>query len=291
MVFRTDLAVESAGALKEKQEGVEVTETKENGCTITRIKITNEQAAEKLSKPCGNYITVEMPSISDSIDGDNTYLELVGNQLSQILPKGPVLVAGLGNRDITPDALGPKTVEQVLATRHINGELARVTGLDGLRPVAVAAPGVLGTTGIETAEMLEALINKLNPSSLVVIDALAARSLDRLGKTVQITDGGIAPGEGVGNRRPCLSKNTMGIPVIAVGVPTVVDGLTLAADLLGAEEAEKEELRHISRQPPLTVTVREVDLLISRAARMLAMAINVALNPRFTPQEYLQLVC
>lgn len=293
MIFRTDLALEAQESLEGMPNGVEVNEEKRGKCQVTRIRVRTGEAAQKLDKAIGTYVTLEMPPISDHIDGRDEYLLLAAEELRALLPKeGLVLAAGLGNRDITPDALGPLAAEQMLATRHIQGELARVTGLEGLRPVAIAAPGVLGNTGFEAAELLRALVAELKPAALVVIDALASRSLRRLGCTVQLADGGISPGAGVNNARPLISLDTMGVPVISMGVPTVVDAATLAADLLGGDEADSWKIREqiAPRGAQMVVTPREVDLLIGRAARLLAMAVNVALNPSLTVEEFDSLV-
>ena len=216
MEYRTDLALEYTEPTSQRVE-------KRKNCTITRIR---ENGAD--------YITLEVPAISDHIDSGDELLHQLRDELSALLPEtGLVLVAGLGNRAITPDALGPQTAEQVLATRHIHGEIARITGLDGLRPVAVVSTGVLGCTGVETRELLTALAREFRPSAVIAVDALAARSLGRLGCTIQLSTGGISPGSGVNNARPQLSRETLGVPVIGIGVPTVVDAGTLAADLLG----------------------------------------------------------
>ena len=247
---------------------------KRKNCTITRIR---ENGAY--------YITLEVPAISDHIDSGDELLHQLRDELSALLPEAwLVLVAGLGNRAITPDALGAQTAEQVLATRHIHGEIARITGLDGLRPVAVVSTGVLGCTGVETRELLTALAREFRPSAVIAVDALAARSLGRLGCTIQLSTGGISPGSGVNNARPQLSRETLGVPVIGIGVPTVVDAGTLAADLLG-RAAPKDKVS--PRGASMVVTPREIDLLITRAARMVAMAINTALNP--TPVSYTHL--
>ena len=239
----------------------------------------------KAVKPEGTYLTFDVPPFSDDFRDPAARIELIGKELASLLPqRGLILVAGLGNTEITPDNLGPKTAKGVLATRHITGELARSTGLDDLRPVAVLAPGVLGQTGIETGELLYSVTQKLRPAALIVVDALASRRLDRLGCTVQVSDTGISPGSGVGNARPKIDRQTMGVPVVSMGVPTVVDAMTLAADLLGREEAGMEE--EISpRGEPMVVTPREIDLLIDRAAKLVSMAINHALQPSFTLED------
>lgn len=291
MVFRTDLAIEERESLKGPLDGVDQQEEQLEDCKVTRIKIKTERAAKRLNKSRGNYITLEVPAISDHIDGENKYMLRVAEELKTLLPEeGLVLVAGLGNRNITPDALGPHASDLVLATRHIRGELARVTGLTGLRPVAVVSTGVLGNTGFEAAELLLGLVEYLRPSAVIAVDALASRNLSRLGCTVQLSDTGIAPGAGVNNARPQLDRETLGVPVISMGVPTVVDAATLAMDLFEGEEKEIMEEKLAPRGAQMVVTPREVDLLISRASKLIAMAMNLALNPCFTVEEINALV-
>ena len=291
MVFRTDLAIEERESLEGPLDGVEQQEEQLEDCKVTRIKIKTERAAKRLNKSRGNYITLEVPAISDHIDGENKYMLCVAEELKTLLPEeGLVLVAGLGNRNITPDALGPHASDLVLATRHIRGELARVTGLTGLRPVAVVSTGVLGNTGFEAAELLLGLVEYLRPSAIIAVDALASRNLSRLGCTVQLSDTGIAPGAGVNNARPQLDQETLGVPVISMGVPTVVDAATLAMDLFEGEEQETMEEKLTPRGAQMVVTPREIDLLISRASKLIAMAMNLALNPCFTVEEINALV-
>jgi len=288
MIFRTDLALEATDA--DEESGIHTIVETHGDCTVTRVEIL-QSASRRIGKPAGNYVTAEFPPFSDHVHDSDQYITLLSEELRSLLPDGPVLVAGLGNRDITPDALGPKAAARILATRHIRGELARVAGMEDLRDVSVLVPGVLGDTGIETAEALEIMVSRLNPACVIAIDALAARSLHRLGNTVQLSDAGIAPGSGIGNMRPTVSVETLGVPVIGVGVPTVVNGATFAADLLGADDHDRETLnRIIARTDNIMVTVREVDLLISRASYLVAMAVNIALNPGFTEDEYARLV-
>ena len=201
-------------------------------------------------------------------------INAVCDELIEFLPKGLVLVAGLGNTAITPDAIGPKAANGVLATRHIEGEIARSIGLDDMRPVAVISPGVLGQTGIETGEIIAGIAKLINPAAVIVIDALASRCLSRLGCTIQMSDTGICPGSGVGNARAEISKKTIGVPVISVGIPTVVDAVTLAQDLTG-HECEKTVN---PRGAKMIVTPQEIDLLVSRGASTVSMAINYALQ-------------
>lgn len=271
LIYRTDLALEKTEPQKQLRR-------EQDGCVVTRIE---ENGARS--------VTIEVNSISDHLDSDHGVLRLIVEELGGLLPKeGPVLVAGLGNRAITPDAIGPLTAEKVLATRHIQGEIARVSGLDGLRPVSVASPGVLGCTGIEAVELLIALVDKVKPAAVIAVDALAARSPARLGCTVQLSSGGISPGSGVGNARPRIDTATLGIPVVGMGIPTVVDAATLAADLLGGADAEAME-KVEPRGAPMMVTPREIDLIISRGARLLAMGINLTLNPGLSLEEFEEL--
>lgn len=290
MYFRTDLALElkEGGHAQLQQAPCETIE--KNRCIISRITVS-EAIAETGTAP-GEYVTIEMPSLSDELDENNQFLEVVADELSRFIPSdGDVLVAGLGNGDITPDALGIKVIEQILATRHVKGELARITGTDELRAVAAVSTDVLGNTGVETAEILQGLVRQIKPKCVIVIDAMAARSLGRLGKTIQLSNGGIAPGAGVGNRRPRIDEELLGVPVISIGVPTVVDAATVALDLLGGQELsedEKDKAREIVSPggTAMFVTPREIDLLIQRGARMIGMAINTSLNPCFSAEDF-----
>ena len=233
MERRTDLAVEQRELLGEDIKGADYSVEDSGGLHIERLIIHTERAGRLLKKPQGTYITIDLPPLTDNVRDTDERLIALGAEIRRLLPvNGLVLVAGLGNIEITPDALGPKTASRILATRHISGEIARSTGLDRLRAVAVMNTGVTGQTGIETGELLLGVIGRIRPSALIVVDALASRRLERLGCTVQISDTGISPGAGVGNHRARIDRDTMGVPVIAIGVPTVVDALTLAFDLL-----------------------------------------------------------
>lgn len=296
MNFRTDLVIEQREAKPgELPEGVTSEEATAGPAKITRIKVLNQKGEEALGKKIGSYITIELPPFTDSADEIDDRYMAISNEIKALLPKeGLVLVAGLGNMSITPDALGPKTTHKVLATRHIMGEIARSAGLEDLRSVCVLSPGVLGQTGIETSEILAGIVEKVKPAAVIVVDALASRRLARLGCTVQISDTGIHPGSGVGNKRAEISRETLGVPVIAIGVPTVVDAATLAADLAtdaGGDEKKAEELRKTvePRGATMMVTPREVDLLVDRASALIALSINKALHPTMTPEDLLAL--
>ena len=237
--------------------------------------------------PQGRYITVEVPAFRrNALEPDET-ADVIADELRALLPQeGAVLVAGLGNSEITPDALGPKFASQVLATRHISRELAESAGLGDLRPVVSLTPGVLGKTGIETGELLRGVVESVRPAAVLTVDALAARRLSRLGCTVQMSDTGVTPGAGVGNARAELSRNSLGVPVIAVGVPTVVDAATLVQDLT---QSPPEDV-FLQEGADMMITPREIDLVIERAARLLALAVNRALQPHLSAREILLLV-
>ena len=194
----------------------------------------------------------------------------------------------MGNEEITPDSLGPKTALKVLATRHIQGELARSSGLDRLRPVAVMNTGVTGQTGIETGEYILSVVKRIRPNAVVAIDALASRRLERLGTTLQISDAGISPGAGVGNHRTRINSETIGVPVISIGVPTVVDVRTLAGDLLTNIGESADDLPALTKD--MVVIPREIDLLTERASRLLGFALNAALQDRFKLSELVELM-
>ena len=294
MERRTDLAVEERELLGEDIKGVDYSAEVIEGLPIERLRILTPRAGQLLKKPVGTYVTVQLPPLTDNIRDTDSRVQALSAEIRRLLPvNGLVLVAGLGNVEITPDALGPKAVSKVLATRHIRGEIARSTGLDRLRAVAAVTTGVTGQTGIETGELLQGIIKNIRPSAMIAVDALASRRLERLGCTVQISDTGIAPGAGVGNRRVRIDRETMGIPVIAVGVPTVVDALTLAFDLLDIDN--ETEGMHLSRTMSpqgrsMVVTPKEVDLLIDRASHLISLSVNMALQTEIEPEDLLNLL-
>lgn len=282
MERRTDLAVEAHELAGGDLSGVEYTQQKEEDIEISKLIIKTHKASIKLKKEQGTYITIDIPSLTDNAIANENNIKIISREIARLLPvNGLVLVCGLGNKEITPDALGPKTVSRVLATRHITGEIARSTGLDKLRPVAVLSTGVTGQTGIETYEYIDSIVKKVRPTAVIVIDALASRRINRLGCTVQISDTGICPGAGVQNHRKKISADTLGIPVIAIGVPTVVDAVTLVVDMLNIDDGKtteqiKKELTPKDKQ--MVVTPKEIDLLIDRASRLVSMAINCSLH-------------
>lgn len=294
MQMRTDLAIEAKELAGDELSGVEQREETKGDMKITFTKITGEGAARLLNKSRGTYVTVELPSLSDNIKHTDKRVPEIGKIIKNLLPvNGLILVVGLGNKRITPDALGPLAAEKILATRHISGEIARSTGLDKLRPVAVVKTGVTGETGIETAEMISSIVKRIKPTAVITIDALVSKSLSRLGCTIQITDTGISPGAGVGNSRAAINYETLGVPVVAIGIPTVVDAATLAIDILNAEtEMQASQIaREVTpKGNKMVVTPGEIDLLCSRGAKLLAMGINCALQDKFSLEEIMEFV-
>ncbi len=273
MQIRTDLALEQREIAGDIPSGVLYNEETEGDIKITRISIENEQGEKALSKPKGKYITVEIPSLEFRAQNEKEIKKLSLEIEKLISKKGEALILGLGNKNITPDSLGPLVCEKVLATRHIRKELGESVGIKAARSVSVIAPGVLGQTGLESFEIIKGVAERAKPDFIIAVDALASRRLERLGKTVQIADSGISPGAGVGNKRSEISKNTLGIPVIAIGVPTVVDCETLVCDL-----TDNEKIKSQKNEKNMIVTPREIDILIQRASVLISSAINMALQ-------------
>lgn len=288
MRLRTDLAIEARELAGERIAGTEYRERSENGMRISRLEVKSLRASRVLGKDTGTYITIELPSLTDNFTETDERIKTIGGEIRRLLPvHGLILVAGLGNEGITPDSLGPKTGSRVMATRHITGEIARATGLDRLRPVAVMNTGVTGQTGIETGEYILSIVNRIRPNAVIAIDALASRRIERLGCTVQISDAGISPGAGVGNSRVSINRETIGVPVIAIGVPTVVDAQTFANDLTGGRPGEEFRLPNNRR---MIVIPDEIDLLTERAARLLAFSLNAAMQNEFELKELMELM-
>lgn len=298
MSIRTDLALEAAettakAAAGTLPKGVLVQEETLDGVSITTVTVTGEEGAAALGKAPGQYITVETGPFAAPRMTTEPEIAAMAKKLRSLLPpQGTILVVGLGNPHITPDDVGPRTADLILATRHLSEQAAETGGLPDFRPVAVLAPGVLAQTGVETGEVVASLCKSLAPAAVIVVDALAARSLSRLGATLQMADSGISPGSGVQNRRFALSRETLGVPVISMGVPTVVDATTLAHNLLRFPEGEEAELRglFLPEGEGMMVTPRDVDLLVERAAKVLSLTINKALQPDLTLEEITYLV-
>lgn len=287
MDFRTDLTIERQAIVNKELKGVSVKEFKNDECKTIVIDISTASAAKRLGKGIGRYITVEMNAFSDEAAVSDGRLEALVDSVRSLLPDsdGTVLVAGVGNSDMTADALGPETASKIFATRHIGDELRKQAGLhSSLRPVASISTGVLGKTGIESGEYIKSICGAIKPCCVITVDALASGSMSRLGTTVQMSDTGIAPGSGIGNCRKRIDEEYLGIPVIAVGVPTVVDSLALASEISGVS-SEKMNSKLSERCRGMIVTPKDIDLLVKNASYLIALAINCALQPSLSPKE------
>lgn len=274
MAVRTDLALELAEGRRVQQR----TQTME-GFSLHTVTVTESDT--DFGRPPGQYATL---SIRDLLRRETDAFPRACRAVAQILrqlapsnqdPRAPVLVIGLGNRAVTPDAIGPLCCQNVLATRHLVEQSPEQ--FRAFRPVAVLAPGVLGTTGVETGELVLGVIDRIHPELILAVDALAARRLSRLMCTIQMTDTGIVPGSGVGNARTALTQTALGVPVLSIGVPTVVDGATLAADIAQQSGAQCEALDDLNT--PVLVTTRDVDQQTADAARVIGYGINLFLHP------------
>lgn len=280
MKVGTDLALEERESFDGSGveiHGVEVEEScdEERDVRLTRVKIVSERGAREMGKSKGTYLTLEAPGLaSPDEDYHREVSEVIADLLRELTGTAEsVLVAGLGNRDVTPDALGPQAVSNLMITRHLIQEYGReMMGMDGCCVVSGIVPGVMAQTGMETSEILQGIIEETRPDLLIVIDALAARSTRRLGRTVQITDTGIQPGSGVGNHRGSLTKESLGIPVIAIGVPTVVEAAAIVYDAQG----------NCEKMPPhlngMFVTPKNIDEMIKQLSFTLSEALNMVFS-------------
>lgn len=273
MENRTDLAVECfESAEKTKLDGVIVRENN----AVTIVEVTNENGALALGKPKGKYVTLNVQSFVTDTNVFDERLNEFSSVLKTVLPKNAasVLVVGVGNENITADSLGPKTNDYVLATRHILPDLQKSLAADDLFNVATVTTGVLGETGIETAEIVKGIVRQISPDCVIAVDALAASSAERLGTTIQFSDSGISPGSGVGNHRDEISSTTVGVPVIAIGIPTVVSTGVISGD--GSDTA--------------FVTPREIDRITEQGAKLIGMGINVCLQKSLSVSDLSALV-
>lgn len=273
---RTDMADERqldvSKGLSDKIEGLSCREYKEGGVSITEIEVASPESGQAIGKPQGIYITLDLEK---KWQQDNDLVIDMAHKLSRrltpLLPRqGSILVVGLGNRYITADALGPLAVEKVIVTRHLRDQMPDIFG--NLRDVCCIAPGVMGQTGMEVLELVQSVCHSVQPAAVIAIDALAARSLSRLGSSFQISTGGIIPGEGAGSRRFALSRQTLGVPVISIGVPTVTDAATMAYDLLGQHD------RPTLADGDFLVSPSDIDLLMAKSAKAVGYSVNLALQ-------------
>lgn len=297
--LRTDLALEAReifrqGREKEEIEGIIYEKREEKDINITTVMVETDEAAKKLNKPKGKYITLESNRLKNM---DSEFFKEISYMLKDELEKiidlkdeSTVLVAGLGNKDITPDALGPKVVSQIMVTRHLKEYMPEYIDED-IRTVSAISPGVLGITGMETGDIIKGVCDKVKPDLVIAIDALASKSPKRISTTIQITDTGINPGSGVGNRREGLNYKNLGVPVVVIGVPTVVDALSIASELsdslfskidvdFSKYRSKKEELLSEMAENDLNlmVTPKEVDSMIGRISKVISNGINLALH-------------
>lgn len=281
---RTDLALEARESIEDADgdiRGVKVEEyyKDDSEVKVTKVIIDTMNASKAMKKPMGTYITLEAPAMPEP---DEEYhreisIELSG-QLQGIIPKMKeelsVLVVGLGNRDVTADALGPNVVDNLLITRHVIKEYGKAAyNKEKMHMVSSIVPGVMAKTGMETAEIVKGVIEQTKPDLVIVVDALAARSTKRLNRTIQITNTGIHPGSGVGNHRGALTEESLGIPVIAIGVPTVVDAATIVNDAVGSEASGR-----LSELNNMYVTSKDIDETIKRLSYTISEALNIALD-------------
>ncbi len=296
---RTDLALEARESITDADSslrGVKMEEEydEEQDIKVTYVEITTKNGAKTMGKPMGTYITIEARGILEPDEGYHREIsEVIAKQLIKIIPKSEeeqeVLVVGLGNRDVTADALGPHVVDNLYITRHIVKEFGKAAyNKEKINIVSSMEPGVMGKTGMEAAEIIKGVVEQTKPNVMVVIDALAARNTKRLNRTIQITNTGIHPGSGVGNHRNALTMESMGIPVIAIGIPTVVDAATIVLDafekmLEGTSETDKhrclEDCSHsISDLHNMYVASKDIDAVIKRVSYTLSEGINIALE-------------
>ena len=288
---RTDLAVEAKEIWREGAErqtelpGVEARDRVTEGFHVTTVKILNEEGERELQKPVGTYVTIELDAFIKREDAAfNRGVAAVSREISDLLKiekDQRVLVVGLGNGAITPDAIGPKTARHTMVTWHLVDRIPEHFG--SMRRVSVLESGVLGTTGIESSDVIRAITEQIRPDKIIAIDALASRKLSRVCRTIQLADTGIVPGSGVYNDRRAINAETLGVPVLALGVPTVVEAGTLAADLMG--QAEQKEIKPSDFQEyggSMIVTPKEIDAYVGDVSKLLGYGINLALHQDIT---------
>ena len=299
--IRTDLAIEAHEMCSKKKaeeqdvKGVSVSHEDKDGITVTVIEVKNKKGEKELGKPKGKYVTIEAPDIKFSDEALFDTCQIISRQIKSLYPvteSTKTLVVGLGNDMITPDALGPKVVSQLMVTNHIKTYMAELLD-ETFGTVCAIVPGVLGTTGIETTDIIKGVCDKINPELVICVDALATRSVNRISTTVQISDTGISPGSGVENKREKIDEKSIGAKVISIGVPTVVDAATIASDSIDAILENNSELARLCNgikrrdiikkalsgsEKNMMVTPKDIDLVVRRAAKVVADGINLALH-------------
>lgn len=277
--MRTDLALEmrdrfpTLDGISEECEWI-------SGLAVSRILVHSEQTARALDKPLGNYVTLTLAEggLQDRDYCDATAVHIAA-ELAKLMPDGGgmALVVGLGNRYVTPDALGPRVSEHIFVTRHIVRHLPDVLP-DGVRCVCACAPNVMGVTGIETLELVSGLVEQIRPDFVLAVDCLCSVETKNIGTAVQMNDSGISPGAGIGNHRRQLDKSTLGVPVIALGIPLVIAAETLIQEAMAALGDERAGKNHVEMpHPDVIVTPKDIDAMVRDASRLLSKAVNLAL--------------
>ncbi len=310
--IRTDLAIEAREAIyksgnEAENDGINIISSEDEIMTVTQVEITTDSGSKKLGKPKGRYITIESEEMRyNNIDCQKKITLTLSDKINELIninKQNKILVVGLGNRNVTPDSLGPKVADRILVTRHILDTLPKEIK-NSVGNVCAISPGVLGITGIETFDIIKGISDKTKPDIVIAIDALAARSINRINSTIQLSDTGICPGAGIGNARKALNKENLGIDVISIGVPTVVDAATMINDTFDgilSSMAEKSEpksetfkcIKHLCDEDKfddilkalepysgnMFVTPKEVDSTIERLADIIANALNTVIHP------------
>ena len=290
--FRTDMAIErrdlykNANKIEDEIDGINCEEEKMDDIRITRVEITNENGERALQKRIGNYITIDFKKINNiTVEKEQTLIEIFSKELKKIIDKhisndDEILIVGLGNLYATPDSLGAKVVQNIEITRHIKIYLPEAINKN-TRSVSAVTPGVLGTTGIETIEIVKGIVDNIKPKLIIAIDSLCSKNIERINKSIQISDTGIIPGGGVGNKQEELSEETLGIPVIGIGVPTVLDAATIVIDTLNVCNIEISQNEIINKMKlnnfNFVVTPKEIDSLIENITNVVSEGINSSL--------------
>lgn len=297
--IRTDLALEARESISEAEQelrGVRVNEyyMEKEDIQVTKVMVDTKNASKAMGKPMGTYVTMEAPAM---VEPDEDYhreiSECLAKELLEILPNAKeeqeVLVVGLGNREVTADALGPQVVDNLFITRHVVKTYGKAAyNCKKINVISSIEPGVMAKTGMETAEIVKGVVRETKPDVVIVVDALAARSTRRLNRTIQITNTGIQPGSGVGNHRNALTKESLGVPVIAIGVPTVVDAATIVGDALEkllSEEEEFDSIKYMGQHRMafaelnnMYMTGKDIDAVVKRVSFTVSEGINIALE-------------
>lgn len=292
MLFRTDMAIErrdlykNANKVEDEIKGIECEEEKKSDIKITRVKITNKDGEKALDRKIGSYITIDIKRMANiTTEKEEEIIKTFSKELKSIInknaqPQDEILIVGLGNLYATPDSLGSKVVQNIEITRHIKIYLPNAID-PNTRSVSAITPGVLGTTGVETIEIVKGIVDNIKPKLVIAIDSLCSKNIDRINKSIQISDTGIIPGGGVGNKQEELSQETLGIPVIGVGVPTVLDAATIVIDTLNSCNIKVPDTEIIQNMKlnnfNFIVTPKEIDSLIESMSTIISEGINLSL--------------